>query len=70
MRQEKKKLLLVIISLIIAGISPNLFPAAQAGIAKLSSLAVEFLIPSVVVTLILIMVAWIFRLKLTPRIRS
>lgn len=57
MRQEKKKLLMVIISLIIAGISPNLFPAAQAGIAKLSSLAVEFLIPSVVVTLILIMVA-------------
>jgi len=57
MRQEKKKLLMVIISLIIAGISPNLFPVAQAGIAKLSSLAVEFLIPSVVVTLILIMVA-------------
>ncbi|GET28792.1 hypothetical protein [Prolixibacter sp. SD074] len=57
MRQEKKKLLLVIISLIIAGISPNLFPVSQAGIAKLSSLAVEFLIPSVVITLILIMAA-------------
>jgi hypothetical protein len=57
MRQERKKLLFIIMSLIIAGISPNLFPVAQAGIAELSSLAVEFLIPSVVIILILIMVA-------------
>jgi len=57
MRQEKKKLILIFISLIIAGISPNLFPVAQAGIAKLSSLAVEFLIPSVVVIFILIIVS-------------
>lgn len=57
MRQEKKKLILIIISLVIAGISPNLFPFAQAGFAKLSILAVQFLIPSFIVILILIMVA-------------
>lgn len=57
MRQEKKKLILIIISLVIAGISPNLFPIAQAGIAKLSTLAVKFLIPSLLIIFILIIVA-------------
>ncbi len=56
MNQEKKKLVLLLIVLLLAGISPNLFPAAQAGIAKLSSTAVILLIPSVVLIFVLIIV--------------
>lgn len=57
MIQERKKLLLLFTGLLAAGISPNLFPIAQAGYAKLSSLAVEFLMPSVIIIFILIIVA-------------
>lgn len=53
MNQEKKKLALAIIVLAMAGIAPNLFPIAEAGIAPLSSLAVKYLIPSVVLILII-----------------
>ena len=56
MRHEKIKLVLVLITLLLAGISPNLYPIAQAGIAKLSFLAVSFLIPSVAVILLLIFI--------------
>ena len=56
MRHEKIKLVLVLITLLLAGISPNLYPIAQAGIAKLSFLAVSFLIPSVALILLLIFI--------------
>lgn len=56
MNQEKKKLVLLLVVLLLAGISPNLLPAAQAGIAKLSSTAVILLIPSVVLIFVLIIV--------------
>jgi len=56
MRHEKIKLVLVLITLLLAGISPNLYPIAQAGVAKLSFLAVSFLIPSVAVILLLIFI--------------
>lgn len=46
MKQGKKKLVLVIIVLILAGIAPNLFPYAETGNATLSSLAIKYLIPS------------------------
>lgn len=35
----KEELILLLSTLLLAGISPNLFPVAQAGIASLSSLA-------------------------------
>jgi hypothetical protein len=49
---QTKKLLITFILLGLAAISPNLFVAAQAGIATFSSLAVQFLLPSVALILI------------------
>ena len=49
MKIEIKKIVLSIIILIAAGVSPNLFVAAQAGYAKLSDLAVMILLPSIAV---------------------
>ena len=48
------KLLITFILLGLAVISPNLFVAAQAGIAPFSSLAIKFLIPSVALILLVI----------------
>ena len=56
MRHNKIKLLLVLITLLLAGISPNLYPVAQAGIAKLSFLAGTFLIPSAAAIVLLIFI--------------
>lgn len=49
MKEHLEKLALTLIVLLAAGISPNLFVAAQAGYAKFSSLAMNFLLPSVAV---------------------
>ena len=57
MKQDKIKLLFVLIVLLLAGIAPNLFPIAQAGIAKLSSLSVQFLIPSVILVFVMILIS-------------
>ncbi len=46
MDQQKKKLLLVLIVLFLAGVAPNLFPISQTGTEALSSLASKYLIPS------------------------
>ena len=43
--------------LLLAGVGPNIFPAAQAGMAKMSVLAVWLLIPSVVLLGIVLVVA-------------
>ncbi len=56
MRHNKIKLVLVLITLLLAGISPNLYPVAQAGIAKLSFLAVSFLVPSAAGIVLLIFI--------------
>ena len=63
MRQEKIKLVLVLITLLLAGISPNLYPIAQAGIAKLSFLAVKFLIPSAAGIILLIFITRALKYK-------
>ena len=44
---SKERLVLGLLALLAAGISPNIFPAAQAGIAKMSDLALWFLLPSI-----------------------
>jgi len=54
MKHENKKIVLSIIALLAAGISPNLFVISQAGYADLSDLAVNFLLPSVIVIILLI----------------
>lgn len=61
MNRGKKKLTLVIIVLILAGIAPNLFPYAETGNSMLSSLAIKYLIPSA--ALIFITTGIIFLLK-------
>lgn len=43
--------------LLLAGLSPNLFPAAQAGLAKLSTLGEDLLVPSVVLLAAILLVA-------------
>ena len=57
MKQDKIKLIIIVLALGLAGISPNLFPAAQAGYATLSYLATHLLIPSVLLILLLALTA-------------
>ncbi|MBI1951159.1 MAG: hypothetical protein HYS34_07335, partial [Acidobacteria bacterium] len=40
---------LALVALLMAGVAPNIFPAAQAGYATMSYLATHLLIPSIVV---------------------
>ncbi len=49
MKSDLKNISLSFVVLLAAGISPNLFVAAQAGYANLSDLAVYFLIPSIII---------------------
>lgn len=44
-----EEVLLSLVALAAAGVAPNIFPAAQAGVAKMSLLATYLLIPSIVV---------------------
>ncbi len=46
MTLQFKKILITLLLLALAGISPNLFPAAQAGLATFPSLIKQFLFPS------------------------
>ena len=55
MKLKIEKLLLTLGVLAVAGIAPNLFVAAQAGYAKFSALALYVLIPSLIVTAVLIL---------------
>ncbi len=60
MKQDKIKLIIIALVLGLAGISPNLFSAAQAGYASLSHLATHLLIPSVLLIFVLIwMTHWL-----------
>jgi len=61
MNIQKLEILLTFILLLLSAISPNLFVIAQAGIAKLSSLAFKFLIPSVTLIFIIILILKIFK---------
>jgi len=63
MERQKIKSGFLLIALLLAGIAPILFPVAQAGIASLSNLAVQFLIPSAILVLILIILAYILGYK-------
>ncbi len=67
MKSEKLKLGIVLLGLLLAAVGPNLFPIAQAGIANLSKMAVDYLIPSVVLILILILVTHLLKFTLLKR---
>ena len=55
MKSSHWKLVLTLLALLAGAVSPNLFVAAQAGYAKLSHLAVVFLIPSIILLGIVIL---------------
>ena len=57
MKSARIQLILILLALLAAAIGPNLFVAAQAGYAKLSQLAVTFLIPSIILLAIVMVVA-------------
>lgn len=50
-------LLLALVALGLAGISPNLFPLAQAGYAKMSTTVPDLLVPAVVLLAVVVIVA-------------
>jgi hypothetical protein len=61
MKREKTKLIITIIVLFLAAISPNLFPYAETGAADLSSLALKYLIPSAALIFIIIGITWFLK---------
>ena len=67
MKKEYKRLILGLLALLAAGVSPNLFIATQAGYALLSDLAINFLIPSIILLIIVISVGYLIGEKETSR---
>ncbi len=57
MKSARWRLFYTLFALLAAAISPNLFVVAQAGYAKLSQLAILFLIPSIVLLVVVIIAA-------------
>lgn len=56
---SKERLALALLALLAAGVSPNLFPAAQAGYAKMSDLARWLLLPSIGLLIAVIITAFV-----------
>ena len=54
---QLKKLLITFILIGLAAISPNLFVAAQSGIAPFSKLVIQFLIPSIALIILIIIIS-------------
>jgi hypothetical protein len=67
MKKEYKRLMLSLLALISAGVSPNLFVIAQAGYAQLSDLAINFLIPSIILLILVITAGFFIREKETSK---
>ena len=59
MKNEYKKIVLSVIALLAAGVSPNLFVISQAGYAQLSDLAVSFLLPSIAILIIVFLLSYL-----------
>lgn len=59
-KQTMEELLLTAVVLAVAAVGPNIFPAAQAGYGKMSTLAEELLLPSLVLLVIALAIgkAW------------
>lgn len=61
--------ILSVLALMLAGISPNLFPAAQAGLATMSMLGVALLLPSAILLIVVLGVAvWRGHRRLSNRL--
>lgn len=63
MDYQKKKLLLVLIVLFLAGVAPNLFPISQTGTQPLSSLANDYLLPSLVLIFLITVLNYFLKFK-------
>ncbi|MCL5030855.1 MAG: hypothetical protein M1480_17740 [Bacteroidetes bacterium] len=63
MKNGYKKIVLSIIALLAAGVGPNLFVISQAGYSDLSDLAVNFLIPSIAVLIIVFALSYFLGLQ-------
>ncbi len=57
MATQSKKLIITLAFLLLAAISPNIFPAAQAGISSFSTMALQLLLPSALLIVIMILVS-------------
>lgn len=68
MKAPTIQLLLAMLFMVLAGIGPNLFPAAQAGYVQLSLVAYQILIPSILGIALLIILIW--RLGYTSLLRQ
>ncbi|MEO5650444.1 MAG: hypothetical protein ABIR03_11055 [Ginsengibacter sp.] len=67
MKPEKTKLIITVIVLFLAAISPNLFPYAETGAADFSSLALKYLIPSAALIFIIIGVTWFLKYNILKK---
>lgn len=65
--RSRTELVLALVVMAAAGVSPNLFVVAQAGYAKLSDLAIEFLVPSIVIVAVVIGLAAYLKLAALTR---
>ena len=65
---QTKKLIVSLILLTLAGVSPNIFPAAQAGIDSFPSLISIFLFPSAALIMVAIIIAKILKYKEVSRL--
>jgi hypothetical protein len=61
MKNGRSKLIITIVMLLLAMVSPNLFPYAETGAADLSSLALKYLIPSAALIFITIGITWFLK---------
>ena len=57
-RKEIEETSLSLVALLMAAVAPNIFPAAQAGYAKMSFLATRLLFPSIAVLLLVVVVGF------------
>ncbi len=60
---QTKKLIISLILLALAGVSPNIFPAAQAGMDSFPSLLSKFLFPSAALIIMVIIITKILKYK-------
>jgi hypothetical protein len=67
MKKEYEKIIITLIVLAAAGVSPNLFVIAQAGYAKMNDLAIDFLIPSFIIIIAALVISYLIGLEDTGR---
>ncbi len=68
MKSQTRKIFFISILLLLSAISPNLFVVAQAGVKELSTMAIQFLIPSIALIIILILLLDHLQYKVISRL--